>query len=126
MPDDLIELLRQAMKQGRVTITPVAPHDGELAALDALCHQFGLRTSEGRLFDALLKHEFLSKAEAQAALNPKPGSKSAAVTLCGLRKKLTPHGIEITTAWNRGFRLARESRSRITKMLAAYNEKAAA
>jgi len=40
-----------------------------------------------------------------------------------LRKKLLPHGIEITTLWGFGYGLHREAREKLRQQLATYDAK---
>lgn len=83
-----------------------------LAPRDVLVRfEWGLTTSEARLFAFLTTRELCSKAEimnALYALRPEADEvepKIVDVFVCKLRKKLRPFGVEVETVWGQGYRL---------------------
>ena len=126
---DLAELLREALRQGHAVIlpTPVRPIEGAPAAPDTeaplvvtLRLRLGLRRAESRVLVALMAHEHVSREALHAAMSPdswaRPNSRTVDVTLCGMRKKLEPHGVEIVNVYGLGFALAEGARDKLRRI----------
>jgi DNA-binding response OmpR family regulator len=87
----------------------------------------GLTHAESRALVKLVKHEHVTRAELHRAMshndNPTSGIKIVDVTICGMRKKLEHlHAVKIITVRGQGFRLDKNSRDRLRKILAEYGE----
>jgi DNA-binding response OmpR family regulator len=110
--------LQEAIDQGRVLVLP-ATQRAPLVAI--CCETFGLTRAEGRVLVRLLSHARASRRELHVAMaddeNPATQLKLVDVVIHRLRKKLTPHNIEICKFRGFGFGLAEDGRNRIRKLL---------
>lgn len=96
------------------------------AAVGALMWSYDLTHQEATLLAALLRRPDQTKAslhaivcadDADAATHPK----IVDVLVCRIRRKLRPHGLEITTLWGRGLRLEMPARTALLTAITAYN-----
>jgi hypothetical protein len=107
------------IKQAVVIAPP--PHERTAAALaGVLSLRFALNPSEGRVLSLLLRTEVAGREELRAAASPHSTCKSLRVTMSMLRKKLEPHGIEITVLYKQGYALDRRARDKIYECLAEH------
>lgn len=72
--------------------------------------EWGLTASEAKLFAFLTTRHMATKANIMHALysdraGDDPEMKIVDVFICKVRKKLTPHGVEIITFWGQGYGL---------------------
>jgi hypothetical protein len=131
-PNEVAELLKEAMGQGRLVIlrTSTVPPNAEASLLAALNLLFKLTATEGRALVELMEHQHVSREALHAAMardgNPISQLKTIDVVIHKLRKKLKPYGIDISTIWGSGFALAESGRDKIQKILAGFGEDAAA
>ena len=96
----------------------------------ALMSVYRLAPTEARLLAALVKRTEMAKAALYAAVwdasaDDAPAVKIVDVMVCKLRKKLAPHGIEISTLWGRGFRLPAEARETVLLAVRAHERELA-
>jgi len=122
---DLVALLKQAAAEGRITLMLAAPPDNaDLPLVTACALVFGLRPAEARALVKLVKQDHVTRREMHVAMsddaNPVSDPKSIDVTICSLRKKLAPHGIEVTTRCKLGHQLLPDSKAKVRERLAAY------
>lgn len=90
----------------------------------ALCVTFKLTHSEGRMLAILLANDFTTVEQlrdAAAAPDKKLAYSTMRVFLCGLRAKLEPHNVEITTVVKLGYVIGAEFRAKILKGIAKYD-----
>lgn len=98
---DQISLLRERNRQLENMLAP----DTVVAPLE-----WGLTASEQRVFAHLTTRDVCTKASLVTALystrvDVEPGPKIVDVFVCKMRKKLTPHGVQIETVWGQGYSL---------------------
>lgn len=84
--------------------------------------EWGLTTSEMRVFRVLLNRTMATKEAIHATLYHNEGKEAAEpkivdVFICKIRKKLKPYGIEVKTIWGQGYSLDPETRARLKKEL---------
>lgn len=118
--DARLEALRSEVDSLRAHIT-VLEH--ALGLTFSAPIEYRLTASEQRMLGALMRRALLTKEAALAALytdsHRDPAEpKIVDVFICKMRKKLTPFGIEIATAWGQGYRLTPESKSLIADRVA--------
>jgi hypothetical protein len=118
----LVEQIRQALDRGQAVV--IAPPGGTTPGRAAnaslamtLCKTFGLSRSEARMLAHLLNNDYGSDEELCAAAFIAKGSLRVVMVL--LRRKMRPHGIEITVTYKVGYSIDRKSRDRIFELLAA-------
>lgn len=91
----------------------------------ALMRQYRLTRQEARMLATLVRRPHATKATLHAAIKDDPdgvGSpKIVDVVACKLRRKLTPHGIEIVTVWGRGYYLAPASTEIVAAAVGEFN-----
>ena len=90
--------------------------------------EWGLTSSETKIFGRLLKPGVATKAAMMATLYRDVGCDEAEIKIvdvfvCRLRKKLKPWGLTILTVWGLGYEMPEESRARFRR---EYPERAAA
>lgn len=109
-----IAKLRRQLDEANATIA------GLTAALNDGTEEFygvaGLGRMEARFVGALTKCGRISRERLIVAVwgnDGAPELKTIDVTLCHLRKKLRPHGIEIATLYNYGYEMSRDSIERL-------------
>jgi two-component system cell cycle response regulator CtrA len=112
--EDQIVILEAAM--GFLTLPPL---------------EWGLTTSEARLFGALMERELLTKDAAMAALYrdrgaDEPELKIVDVFVCKLRKKIAPFGLTIETRWGVGWQMSAASKAIARAMIADVADEVAA
>jgi hypothetical protein len=135
------KLLQDAVDQGKIVLipTPTPPRqrrtertdtipplrDRDAASLAVvLCLLFNLRRSESQILMKLATQDYATIKELHAAANHDEqtvAASSMTVLISGLRKKLAPHGLEITTLRGFGYGLRKESREKICRRLAKYD-----
>jgi DNA-binding response OmpR family regulator len=88
------------------------------------CVHFSLPHSEGQALATLMEQDLVSRKQMHAAVagSPKVDPRIIDVVVCKLRRKIRPHGIEISTARNQGFYLTPPSRAKIRKLLAEQTQ----
>lgn len=85
--------------------------------------EWGLTSSEARVFGALLERELVTIDVAMAVLYRDNAAEEAEekildVFICKIRKKLKPFGIEILTRWGVGYQLSGETKKAVRTMCA--------
>jgi DNA-binding winged helix-turn-helix (wHTH) protein len=132
---DLAELFREAASRGFIVMVPPAralavpstPADAEAVAITILRRRLDLTPAEARALLALARRGHASKMEVHVAIAggaPVTGDKVVEVIISRLRAKLKPSGIEITTVWKAGYKLAEAGRDKIRALLGSSGEKA--
>lgn len=123
---DLVELLKQAAAEGRITLMLAAPpsDNAELSLVTTCALVFGLRPAESRTLLKLVAQNHVTRREMHAAMsgdgNPVSDPRIIDTTVCSLRKKLALHGVEIVTRPKLGHQLTEDSRDKVRKMLAGH------
>src|SRR5262249_22458021 len=117
-----------------VPITPAQPPKerpkhapivrNEMSLTAALALMFKLRRSEAHVLMQRATQDFISKDEILSTVTQSDRALSentVSVHISVLRKKLLPHGIEISTLRGFGYALRRESRRKICQRLSKYD-----
>jgi hypothetical protein len=114
---ELIELLKQAVENGRVVVIPSGSAPPPPVAV-----RFGLTRVETQTLTALMANGAVSREQlhAAAASADRPLAKLTTlnVTVFNLRRKLAPFAIEIINIHGRGFRISDTDRERIRRLIA--------
>lgn len=110
----------------RALTVPPLRSNTEASLVATLCLIFKLTPAEGRALVKLLKYDHTTKAEIHAAIadddNPPTGARIVSVVIYQIRRKLARHNVQISTIWRLGFRLDKNSRDIIRKLVAEYGE----
>ena len=104
---DIIAEQKQALEILRERIRQL---EQALVATFTVPIEFGLTSSEARVFSCLVHRDFATKPQIMMAVytdrhDEEPEPKIVDVFVCKMRKKLKPHGIVISTVWGQGYRL---------------------
>lgn len=89
---------------------------------------FGLTPTEGKIMSLLGARDTATRAQLMTAVlsdrlpGKEPEMKIVDVFVCKIRKKLKPFGIEITSLWGRGYRLAPEMKAKVAGYLTAQSQ----
>lgn len=134
-----VKLLQEAVNQGQVVLVPApdrplsqrpAPTTpplrdrDEASLIAAFCLLFKLRRTESLLLVKLATCDYSTKEELRAAASQDGQAITAGsmnVFISSLRKKLTPHGIKLTTVSGLGYGLDQKARDKIRRLLAKYD-----
>ena len=120
---DLAELLRQATDQGCTIMVDPGHRQRELPLVTSLRLRLALQPAEGRALSKLVESDHVTRREMHVAVSgvdcPVSDPNSINTTICQLRKKLKPHGIEIVTRCKLGHRLTEDSKAKIRALLGA-------
>jgi hypothetical protein len=120
-------VLDRPPRVSNVHITPAAPApppEKEAPVVTALRHLLDLTRNEARALARMLEHGHATKEELHAAVSgtgaPVTKLKGIDVLVFKLRRKLDPHGIEISTVWAGGYKLDKISLSAVKKLLSKH------
>jgi DNA-binding response OmpR family regulator len=123
--DEIIELLRSAVKTGRVVIVPSTASPAGAPPLPPIAILFGLTRAENGMLTELMEHGYVPREQLHAATAvagvPLSTIKTVEVHICHLRRKLAVHGVTIETVWGRGYQLTDAARERIRELLVAHD-----
>jgi hypothetical protein len=129
-------LLRQAVEKGQVVLVPAPDRPPELvrppplalrdenSLVAALCLIFKLRLNEGRMLAGLMSRDYCTKEElrtAAAYANKTITTGTTHIFLSGLRKRLAPFDIQISTIPTLGYGLDGKARDKLRKMLVEHD-----
>ena len=122
-PDDLARLLKAATDQGCTIMVVPGQQQRELPLTTALRLRLGLQPAEGRALSKLVESDHVTRREMHIAMSgvdcPVSDPRSINTTICQLRKKLQPHGIEIVTRRKLGHQLLADSKAKVRELLGA-------
>jgi two-component system cell cycle response regulator CtrA len=130
MAHDPLDALRRQVADARAENQRLRD---ELAPPGYVPAVFGLTPTDERAFKALLsrdqwtKEALLASIYLEHAEQDIPDIKIIDVSICKLRAKLKPFGLDIETFWGRGYRMTPATRARATILIdRALNDEAAA
>ena len=114
-------LLGQRRVDRALTAPPLRSND-ESSLVAICCLLLKLAPIESRAFVKLVKHDHVTREELHAAISHDTEIKIVDVVIYRLRRKLARHRIEIHTIRKLGYRLHKNARDKIRRILAGYGE----